>query len=59
MIEEAMNLSLNDPIIEMLYLSFKPSSKYRDSCRKAKQFVKERFNREGLLNDYFRDVLDR
>lgn len=59
MIEEAKALRPNDPIIEMLYLAGVPSSKYKDSCKRAKPIVLERFNGEGKLNEYFRDVLDR
>lgn len=41
MIEEAMTLKPNDPIIEMLYLSSIPSSKYKDSCRCWKDLIEK------------------
>lgn len=43
MIEEAMTLKPNDPIIEMLYLSSIPSSKYKDSCRCWKDLIEKAY----------------
>ncbi|MBL1219201.1 MAG: hypothetical protein D8M59_17115 [Planctomycetes bacterium] len=64
MLKKAFDLEPNNPIYKMVYLgSQEPSEKnqteYQNACLESELKVREIYNGNGLLNDYFKQVLIR
>ena len=64
MLKKAFELEPNNPIYKMVYLGSQEQSgnkltEYQIACKESERFVREKYNGNGLLNEYFKQVLIR
>lgn len=59
MIEKAHKLKPEDPVIIMIYLNDDSLVEYKEACIKVSQQLSSRFNGIGVMDKYFRKVLQR
>lgn len=58
LIEKAHELKPEDPVITMIYLNDDSLSEYKEACVKVSEQLPSRFSGTGVIDKYFRSVLN-